>query len=71
MLLLIGRDLVAGDTALDRDGALPARVTPRLAGSGSLAAGIVAFRSGNRHQPPAARRPRCRRHQVTGNSRAV
>ncbi|MEV7551907.1 hypothetical protein AB0N89_19985 [Amycolatopsis sp. NPDC089917] len=42
-LLLIGRDLVG-----DRN--LPARVT-RLAESGALAAGIVAFRSGSAFRP--------------------
>ncbi|MFK0251265.1 hypothetical protein ACIQUM_41765 [Amycolatopsis azurea] len=42
-LLLIGRDLIGG-----RD--LPGRVT-RLAESGSLAAGVVAFRSGSAFQP--------------------
>ncbi|OXM42483.1 hypothetical protein [Amycolatopsis alba] len=43
-LLLVGHDLVTDDHYL------PERVT-RLAESGSLAAGVVAFRSGNRSRP--------------------
>ncbi|MEV6906739.1 hypothetical protein [Amycolatopsis sp. NPDC051071] len=48
-LLLVGCDLVT-DNAPARDGDLPSRIA-RLAVSGALTAGVVAFRSGNRVRP--------------------